>query len=716
MAAKRTLVPLGLLAVLLTGSARGADPSFGSAAIATPPGVSAAAVADVNHDGASDLAVVNWALNEVTILLGDGTGRFATAGPPVKVGERPFAIAPADFNGDGAVDLAVANDQNLSVLLGNGSGGFADAPGSPMALGGYVGRLKAADLNGDGHVDLAVPVDMIGSKKSQITILLGDGLGGFALASPVGGLGKYGSDTIAVADFNRDGKADLAVGNTEDKGIYVRLGNGTGGFGAATAVTTRTRGATLVAPDLNRHGRPDLVEANIYSNGISIWLGTGTGTFRPAAGSPISIPGPPHDVTAADFNDDGRSDLAVANLGLGTISILLGNGAGKFRPTAFSPFAASFGAFAGVADFNDDGKPDLLTASSPGATILFQAPAAPPVARARPSGAPPAVLSVPGRVAMLAADGNRAAVATRVKHGCGRIVVWTAPGRRLTRVKPGFLGCSGDGVTQLALGAGRVAWVEEGGGNSLEMTVMAAKLRGASKQIEYEANGDRAGGDPTGNWVGRLLGGGSLLAYNSWTQVCDRGADSGCGESDPFLRVTGAKLVRISAGRAVVVGRGAAAYPLAAVGGGRLAVGLPNAVTVRTASGAPAATVSDADGRTRAVALSKTRLAIQKTFTLDLYDPATGAAVKALPLGPAAALQLADTSSKLALLRGPGRLVLIRLKDGKLISLPLRPGASATLVGARLTEAGLFYAYNTRKGAQRGRIVFEPTRKLLSRF
>src|SRR4029450_2720174 len=135
MATKRTLVPLGLLAVFLTGSARGADPSFGSAAIATPPGVSAAAVADVNHDGASDLAVVNWALNEVTILIGDGTGRFKT-GSSVKVGERPSAIAPADFNGDGAVDLAVANDQNLSILLGNGTGGFAAAPGSPVALGG----------------------------------------------------------------------------------------------------------------------------------------------------------------------------------------------------------------------------------------------------------------------------------------------------------------------------------------------------------------------------------------------------------------------------------------------------------------------------------------------------------------------------------------------------------------------------------------------------
>jgi hypothetical protein len=326
------------------------------------------------------------------------------------------------------------------------------------------------------------------------------------------------------------------------------------------------------------------------------------------------------------------------------------------------------------------------------------------------------VLSVPGRVTMLAADGNRAAVATSVKHGCGRIVVWTAPRLSLRRVKPGFLGCSGDGVTQLALGGGRIAWIEEGGGNNLEMTVMAAKFGGASKQIEYEANGDRAGGDPTGNWVGHLLGGGSVLAYNSWAQVCDRGADSGCGESDPFLRVTGARLVRISAGRAVVVARGAAAYPLTAVGGGRLAVETPNAVTVRTATGAPAATVADPDGRTRAVALSKTRLAIQRTFTLELYDPVTGATQKSLPLGPAAALQLADVSSKLALLRGSGRLVLVRLNDGKLISLPLRPGASATLVGARLTDAGLFYGYNARGATSPGRIVFEPTARLLRRF
>jgi len=327
-----------------------------------------------------------------------------------------------------------------------------------------------------------------------------------------------------------------------------------------------------------------------------------------------------------------------------------------------------------------------------------------------------AVLSIPGRVTMLAADGNRAAVTTKVKRACARrIVVWSAPGRRSASIKPGILGCSWDGITQLAVGDGRVGWIEEGGGNNLEMTVMNARLGGgAAKQIEYETNGDRAGGDPTGDWVGQIFGGGSVLAYNSWSQTCDRPADEQCGESDPHLHLAGEKLVRIAAGHRLVVVRGPAAYPLTAVGGGRMAINAAGTVTIRAASGAQVATV-DAGGSVRAVALSKTRLAIERTSTLDLYDPATGAAVKSVSLGSAAALRLADISSRLALLRGAHRLVVIRLSDGKLISFPLRTGAAATLVGARLTEAGLFYAYNTRS-ALPGRIVFESLGKLLARF
>ena len=78
-----------------------------------------------------------------------------------------------------------------------------------------------------------------------------------------------------------------------------------------------------------------------------------------------------------------------------------------------------------------------------------------------------AVYSVRGRITVLAADGNRVAVTTQVKPGCGRVVVWTAPGKGSIGFKPGILGCAGDGVTRLALGGGRVAWIEQGGGNDL---------------------------------------------------------------------------------------------------------------------------------------------------------------------------------------------------------------------------------------------------------
>lgn len=705
------LAPLGLLATLLTGAARAADPSFAPAPAATT-GACSAAVADVNRDGAPDLALADCVSDDVIILLGSGKGRF-TAAPAVKVCEGPGAIAAADFNGDGKPDLAVpcGTSKSLTILLGNGAGGFTTAPGSSTALGSDSGPLTPADLNGDGNVDLTVPVYV--NKSWQVSILLGDGSGGFLAAAPVARFGRYGTDMLAIADFNGDGKADLAVANTEAKGIFVLLGTGGGRFGAARNVASRRYGGRLVIADFNRDGRQDLVGASGYSDGITVLLGTGAGTFRSAAGSP-TVPGHPHDVLTADFNGDSNPDLAVANTEGGAVSVLLGNGAGRFRQAAFSPFMTP--AFAGVGDFNGDGKPDLLAVSSSVTTILFQTPATPRVVGARAIADADAVFSVKGRVKLLAADGSRAAVTTSLKKGCGRIVIWRASSRTSSPVNPGFLGCDGDGVTQLAVGDGRVGWIEEGGGNNLEMTVMTAKLGGgAAKQIEYEANGDRAGGDPSGDWVGHILGGGALLAYNSWTQTCDRGEEYVCGEDDPLLRVKGEQLVRITGRGRLVVSRGPSAYPLAAVGGGRMAVEAAGAVTVRSASGVQIASVPDPERSARAVALSRTRLAIERTFTLDLYNPATGEAAKSIPLGPAAGLQLVDVRAKLALLRGPRRIVLVRLSDGKLVSFQPRPGATA-LVGARLTESGLFYAYNTRSRARPGRIVFAPTRKLLRRF
>ena len=352
--------------------------------------------------------------------------------------------------------------------------------------------------------------------------------------------------------------------------------------------------------------------------------------------------------------------------------------------------------------------------SGEGVTILWQTPSTP---AAVPGGALPgrrdAVFSTRGGIGNLAVDGNRVAVTTsRTKGRCGRVVVWTAPGRRSRSFKTGE-GCvqatRGYYVDQLALGGGQVGWVGNTGGNNLELHLLVAKLSGgAAKEIDFVASSESS----VGEWVGQLLGGGPLLAYNRWAVVCDSGE---CPPGE--LRLTGKKLVRISARRRLVVKRGAGSYPLSAVGGGRMAVESAGTVTVLAPNGSRVANVPAVAGNPpRAVALSRTRLVIARTFTLDLYDPATGAEAKSLPLGPAAALQLAGVNSKLALLRGPRRLVLVRLTDGKLISLPLRPGTAKRLVDTRLDGAGLFYAYNALRGPAKGRIVFERTAKLLARF
>jgi hypothetical protein len=217
--------------------------------------------------------------------------------------------------------------------------------------------------------------------------------------------------------------------------------------------------------------------------------------------------------------------------------------------------------------------------------------------------------------------------------------------------------------------------------------------------------------------VGRLLGGGSLLAYNGWSVVCDSPDEFACDEGRANLKDTRERIVRVSAGRRVVVKRGAGSRPLTAAGGGRMALESEGTITILGRSGARVATIPASPGDpTRAIALSSTRLAVTRTFALDLYNPVNGAKLKSIPLGPSAALALTGVNARVALLRGPRRLVLVRLSDGRPIALPLPAGRASTIVDARLTTAGLFYAYNTARGSARGRIVFEPTARLLARF
>ncbi len=136
-------------------------------------------VADFNHDGNADLAATSGADNTVIILLGHGDGTFTQAnGSPISVGSFPEAVRTGDFNSDGILDLAVANakDNTVSILLGNGDGTFTQASGSPVSVGAFPFFVAVADFNGDGFADIAVSNE----SDSTVSILLGHGDGTFA--------------------------------------------------------------------------------------------------------------------------------------------------------------------------------------------------------------------------------------------------------------------------------------------------------------------------------------------------------------------------------------------------------------------------------------------------------------------------------------------------------------------------------------------------------
>jgi hypothetical protein len=695
------------LAVLVSGAAGAGSTTLSFAASGATDG-RISAVADFNGDGKLDLAVlrpgriiegVNGKLvvksAEITVLLGDGAGGFrVTPGRSVETGGLTGAVTTGDFDGDGKADLAIANHvqdtgngdvgtNNVRVLLGNGAGGFTASPPYPLKSA-HPDGLTAADVNGDSKQDLVVPV-----VHGHVEVLLGDGEGRFA---PAPGSAVTGGPALAVGDVNRDGKPDLVVTQGTNT-IATLLGDGAGSFRpAGSQIAVGKYREAIAIEDFNRDGRNDI--AVLSDDSTRILLGNGAGGFRPAPGSPVKLGGA--EFAIADFNGDHKLDLLLFSEKL---NVVLGNGKGGFRRAAAVADIASVGRIVAAADVNGDGRPDLAGENE----LLFQTVTGPRTARSR---ALPRRLeknfSTRGTIVHLAADRKQVAVTTS-EGDCGKIVVWTSPGekpRNLDAKICRYHDC--DCGSELALGGGQIAWIDIAGGNDLELRMLVARLSGgAPKELAHEVSSPS--GD--GGWVGNVLGGGTLVAFNRWRVDCGPAADIyGCdwGETE-----TSKAVVRIAAGRRVVV----AHAPLRAVGGERMAVESVGAISVLRPNGSRVATVPVSAVPPRAVALSSAHLALQNPLTLDLYNPLTGKKGKSLRLGPAAALELSGVNAKLALLRSPGAVVLVRLSDGKLISLPLQRVADA-----KLTEAGLFYAYNTPKVAMKGHVVFEPTAKLLSRF
>jgi serine/threonine protein kinase len=323
---------------------------------ATGSGPNAVAVADMNGDGIPDLVVVNS--RSVSMLLGNGDGTFQAA-VDYAVGGALHAVAVADFNGDGKVDLAVANSSKagVSVLLGNGDGTFGAAVTYPA--GAAPSSLAVGDFNRDGIPDLVVTNNLTGD---SVSVLLGKGDGTFRAAV------KYaagsGSSNVAVADLNGDGILDLAVANAGSNTISVLLGNGDGTFRAAVNYSAgggdRPAPRSVAVGDFNGDGKPDLA---VVSDTVSVRLGKGDGTFQAAVNYAAGLT--PNAVAVGDFNGDGKPDLAVAIVGGNNVGVLLGQGDGTFQ--AAPTYRAGISALElAVGDFNGDGIADLAVVNAGG--------------------------------------------------------------------------------------------------------------------------------------------------------------------------------------------------------------------------------------------------------------------------------------------------------------------------------------------------------------
>ena len=326
------------------------------------------AVGDTNGDGKLDAA---FALDYESYLNlacyvsnGDGTLQLKQYISRSNAGGSGD-VALGDFNGDRILDLVAGGADRVSIFPGRGDGTFSKAV--VHKVGHAAIGVGVADFNRDGKLDVAIE----DFADNVIYILLGNGDGTLqnAVSYPTGPAPL----SLVVADFNRDGNLDLAVANTKlrENTVSVLLGNGDGTFQTQKKYSTvGPNNYSVASADLNGDGFPDLVASGkLGSSAAVVLLGAGDGSFLP--GVKYRTGSEPATLTLADLNGDGISDIVVDNSLDGTISVLLGRGNGTFQSRV--TFPGAFGGQFGVADFNNDGKIDLISADGgPFFTLYLQ--------------------------------------------------------------------------------------------------------------------------------------------------------------------------------------------------------------------------------------------------------------------------------------------------------------------------------------------------------
>ncbi len=330
-------------------------------------------VADVNHDGKPDILVANTVDETVSVLLGDGKGQFAPApGSPFACGKAPNDIAVADMNGDGNLDLIIANTGTpyITILLGDGKGGFAPSAHSPFATESYphVHGVAAADFLGNGKP--AVVTDSWG--HDQILMIPSDGKGNLILPGKLFNTGKRPYERLRSADFNGDGKPDVVTTDLDSNAVTILLGDGKGGLIEAPGSPFAAGDGpwSLAIGDINGDGKLDLAvlpyepEVKDPKNfGVTVLLGDGKGGFTKMRASPFSLAGcnGPDRVAIGDVNGDGLEDIVASCAQNHRVMLYLGTKGGGFQISSLDVQTGWSGV--AVADLLGNGKAEIIVSN-----------------------------------------------------------------------------------------------------------------------------------------------------------------------------------------------------------------------------------------------------------------------------------------------------------------------------------------------------------------
>jgi cysteine-rich repeat protein len=285
----------------------------------------------------------------------------------------PLAVEAADLDGDGRLDVAVVDPGAASVIMAYGFGDGRLWPPRSSSLAGTGTGIALADLNGDGKLDVVVS-----RSDSTIGVLLGadDGFGpeqSFSTLIDIGGTGPRG---LAIAELTGDGKLDVVTANVSSSDVTLLVGDGAGGFVAQARLGT-TSGEAGVGPvdvavaDVTGDGVLDVVTANQSTSDVSVIPGLGNGNFGAAVVHSTAVGAggaQPIAIVIADVSNDGRRDIITANAGSDDVTVLAGTaGGGLAAPVRFVTLAGGKGAGPrglAVGDVDGDGRRDIVTVNN----------------------------------------------------------------------------------------------------------------------------------------------------------------------------------------------------------------------------------------------------------------------------------------------------------------------------------------------------------------